>query len=157
MLSASHTGVTGRSRHDELPAHGDLWSPPISAPQDRSSEIRRCLILVFLAYLLVVPLAAQAGQPWPAWWQREATCIHLHESVDWHKRTDWLGRPSPDHGGMQIDVGTWRSFAPRGYPTDPADASPAQQLAVAYRIWLANGHSFGGRQWPNSSKACGLR
>ncbi|MEI8105801.1 MAG: transglycosylase family protein [Actinomycetes bacterium] len=86
----------------------------------------------------------------------KALCVHRHESLDWHRTTDWLGRPSVDHGGMQIDVGTWRHFAPRGYPRSPADASPRQQLRVAYRIWLANGRRFGGSQWYHSARACGV-
>lgn len=90
------------------------------------------------------------------WWLREAACIHEHESVDWHKTTDWQGHPSWDHGGMQIDVRTWASYAPRGFPADPADATPREQLYVAYQIWVANGRRWGGNQWPNTSKACGL-
>lgn len=93
----------------------------------------------------------------PAWWLKQATCIHDHESVDWHKTTDWLGRPSPDQGGMQIDVRTWTSMAPRGFPVDPAASTPRQQLIVAYRIYVANGRRFGGNQWPNSSRECGLK
>jgi hypothetical protein len=90
----------------------------------------------------------------PGWWVNEAMCIHRHESTDWHRTTDWLGRPSADHGGMQIAVGTWLSLAPSGFPREPASASPQEQLVVAYRIWRANGHRFGGSQWPNSSAVC---
>lgn len=97
--------------------------------------------------------AAQAAKPsWPAWWYRQAMCIHRHESVDWHKRTTWNGYPSRDHGGLQIDVGTWAAHGGAG---DPADASPYQQLVVAHRIWLADRGSW--REWPNSSRECGLR
>jgi hypothetical protein len=84
-------------------------------------------------------------------------CIHRHESVNWHRTTDWLGYPSEDHGGMQIAVGTWDEMAPRNYPREPAAATPHEQLVVAYRIWLANGHRFGGNQWPLSSLACDVR
>ena len=90
----------------------------------------------------------------PRWWVRDALCIHRHESSDWHRTTDWLGRPSFDHGGMQIAVGTWSHFAPRGFPREPAAASPHEQLVVAYRIWNANGRRFGGGQWPYSSQSC---
>lgn len=92
----------------------------------------------------------------PRWWLTQALCIHRHESTDWHRTTDWLGRPSVNHGGMQINVGTWRAWAPLGFPAEPASASPRQQLVVAYRIWTANGHRFGGGQWPHSSYACGV-
>jgi hypothetical protein len=83
-------------------------------------------------------------------------CVHRHESVDWHRVTDWLGRPSSDHGGMQIDVGTWGSLAPRNFPREPAAATPHQQLVVAYRIWLENGRRFGGSQWFLSAERCGV-
>jgi Transglycosylase-like domain len=92
----------------------------------------------------------------PDWWIAQALCIHRHESTDWHRTTDWLGRPSRDHGGMQIDVDTWSALAPHGFPRAPAVASPQEQLVVAYRIWRANGHRFGGGQWPYSSDACGV-
>jgi hypothetical protein len=97
-----------------------------------------------------------AKEDFPGGWLKGALCIHRHESVDWHRKTDWLGRPSVDHGGMQIDVGTWASMAPTGYPASPADATPHQQLLVAYRIWLANGQRFGGNQWFYSAAKCGL-
>lgn len=57
---------------------------------------------------------------------------------------------------MQINVGTWLAFAPNRYPREPEAASPQEQLVVAHRIWAANGHRFGGTEWPNSSVACGL-
>lgn len=91
----------------------------------------------------------------PAWWLRQADCIHRHESLDWHRVTDWTGAYSRDHGGMQIDVDTWRAYRLDGFPTDPATATRIQQLEVAYRIWRANGQRWGG-QWPNSSRECGL-
>ena len=92
----------------------------------------------------------------PRWWVAQALCIHRHESIDWHRTTDWRGYPSRDHGGMQIDVTTWAAQAPKGFPREPASASPREQLVVAYRIWRANGRRFGGGQWPYSSMACGV-
>jgi Transglycosylase-like domain len=92
----------------------------------------------------------------PRWWLTEAMCIHRHESVDWHATRDWLGYPSRDHGGMQIDVGTWSAEAPRSFPPEPAAATPREQLVVSYRIWRGNGRRFGGNAWPNSSRACGV-
>jgi hypothetical protein len=84
-------------------------------------------------------------------------CIHSYESTDWHKTTTYLGGYSNDHGGMQIDVGTWRAHAPRSFPDDPALASPAQQLFVAWKIWLANGRCWGcNGQWPNTARSCGV-
>jgi hypothetical protein len=100
--------------------------------------------------------AAHAHTALPHWWIGKALCIHRHESVDWHRTTDWRGYPSVDRGGLQIDVNTWSSLAPATFPTNPASASPRQQLFVAYRIWLANGHRFGGHQWYYSAAACGV-
>ena len=90
----------------------------------------------------------------PRWWLTQALCIHRHESTDWHSTTDWRGYPSVNHGGMQINISTWAHWAPRGFPLEPAAASPHEQLVVAFRIWSANGHRFGGGQWPYSSLAC---
>lgn len=97
-----------------------------------------------------------SGPALPGWWIREAMCIHRHESVDWHRTTDWLGRPSVDHGGMQINLGTWDEMAPRDYPREPAAATPHEQLEVAHRIWLSNGDRFGGNQWSISAADCGV-
>ena len=116
--------------------------------------MRRILLLAMVVMTLIFATQAQA---YPAWWVKQANCIHLHESTDWHKRTDWRGYPSRDHGGYQIDVGTWQSFAPRTWPRDPADATKAQQTLVAWRIYVANGRQWGNGQWPLSSRACGLR
>lgn len=109
------------------------------------------LVAVISALVIAVP-----AQAYPAWWMKQANCIHQHESTDWHKRTDWRGYPSRDHGGYQIDVSTWQAFAPKTWPHDPADASPAQQTLVAWRIYVANGRRWGNGQWPLSSRACGL-
>jgi hypothetical protein len=90
----------------------------------------------------------QPRTPWPAWWASQADCIHRHEAVDWHEKSN-----AADRGGMQIAWSTWRSFGGVG---DPADASPYEQL---YRSWLIYKHlgrwgtSAG---WPNTSIACGL-
>lgn len=102
-------------------------------------------------------------------WRKEAICVHQHESVNWHRVTDWLGYPSSQHGGMQIAISTWQSIIAklnlqhiaRRYhlyplPSDPAQATPEQQFFVSWFIWLINGHRFGGNQWPNSSRACGV-
>jgi Transglycosylase-like domain len=108
------------------------------------------------AFANVKAQAAGAFAALPRWWIKQALCIHRHESIQWHRTTDWLGYPSVDHGGMQIAVGTWLAYAPRAYPRDPAPATPGQQLVVAHKIWLANGDRWGGNAWPNSSVACGL-
>jgi hypothetical protein len=115
----------------------------------------RCLAIIpaVLTVLILAPLC----RAYPRGWLKQAACIHRHESTDWHRVLDWRGYPSPDHGGYQIDVSTWAAFAPRWWPRDPALASPAQQTLVAWRIYVANGRRWGGNQWPNSSRECGLR
>ena len=108
--------------------------------------------------MIVTLIFAVPAQAYPGWWVKQANCIHRHESTDWHKRTDWRGYPSVDHGGYQIDVRTWQTFAPKGWPQDPADASPPQQTLVAWRIWLHNGRSWGNnQQWPTTARICGVR
>src|SRR5262249_20251850 len=100
--------------------------------------------------------ATAAFKTIPHWWVNQALCIHRHESLDWHRTTDWRGYPSRDHAGLQIDVGTWAAPAPRRVLHAPVAAAPREQLVVAYRIWRANGRRFGGGQWPYSSTACGV-
>lgn len=102
---------------------------------------------------LLLPASTQA---YPAWWKTEAACVHRHEG-SWHETTSSTGAPSRDHGGYQIDVATWARFAPAGWPSDPAWASPAEQTLVAWRIWVANGRRFGGNQWPTTARLCQAR
>ena len=111
----------------------------------------RVATLLSIVFVHFHPAPHVARPAFPAGWLTEARCIHEHESLDWHRTTDWLGHPSRDHGGMQIDVDTWRAFGGRG---DPAGASPRVQLEVAYRIWRHDGGSW--REWPVSSRVCGL-
>ena len=112
--------------------------------------------LLVSAFFAASVAATARSTSLPRWWITQAMCIHRHESVNWHRTTDWLGRPSPDHGGMQIEVDTWRRMAPRRFPAEPASATPREQLLVAYRIWLANGRRFGGNQWYLSAASCGV-
>src|SRR5215472_4710762 len=81
------------------------------------------LLAVSLASAAKALSARAAFAALPRWWIAQALCIHRHESLDWHARTDWLGNPSRYRGGMQIDIGTWAAFAPRGFPSEPAAAS----------------------------------
>lgn len=124
-------------------------------------------IVLFLA--CVAPARA-----YPSSWLAEARCIHYYEAahhgpatpasfrrnwrVDWHLTRTADGHPSTNHGGFQIDVNTWRTFAPRRWPQDPARATRAQQVLVAWRIWQHNGRSWGANgQWPGTAAACGVR
>lgn len=120
-------------------------------------------LLITMAIVLATIFAGTASakenlKPTAAW-LKQAQCIHRHESMDWHRVTDWLGYPSVDHGGMQIEVSVWQTYLQkypritRGYPSDPAWATPWQQLQVAYLIWRDDGWAH---PWPNTSVVCGL-
>ncbi|HMA26108.1 MAG: hypothetical protein ACM33U_08970 [Solirubrobacterales bacterium] len=83
---------------------------------------------------------------------RGAVCIHLHESVDWHRRwIDWRGHPSPYAGGMQFLQSTWNRAGGRG---EPWQWSPREQYFRAFVIWRAGGGSW--REWGTAAH-CGLR
>jgi hypothetical protein len=125
--------------------------------------------------LLCCVAPARAAGGYPSWWLAQARCIHYREAVsgagiytstlgrrgwriNWHLTRTAAGTPSSNHGGFQINVATWASFAPARWPRDPAAASRAQQVLVAWRIWLHNGHSWGANnQWPGTAAACGVR
>lgn len=113
------------------------------------------MLLTYLAAIsfAVVTTSAQAARPpYPAWWWRQAQCVHMHESADWHRAgVDWRGRPSPYYGGMQFTLYTWRSVGGRGLPSD---ASPREQLYRAWLVWKRDGGSW--REWGTAS-VCGLR
>jgi hypothetical protein len=119
----------------------------------------RCLATGAVIALLLLTAAPAAA--YPSWWRRQARCIHHQETHaswthGWHLTHTWAGAPSRQRGGFQIDVNTWAAYAPRRWTRDPAAASRAQQLLVAWRIWRGNGDRWGGNQWPNSSRACGV-
>lgn len=130
-------------------------------------------LLLFLACVLPAPAttsavkrhaASQQASPqgYPSFWVKQAHCIHYEEvraswSKGWHTHFVYGTHvESRDRGGMQILVSTWKAFAPKGWPRDPAKASRAQQLLVTWRIWRANGRRWGGNQWPQSAAACGV-
>lgn len=101
---------------------------------------------------------------YPAGWFDAATCVHLHESVDWHwgpnhhpGQSSWNGY----YNGFQFVLSTWRSTyapgEPHGYTYDhPEAASVAEQYRRAFVNWQRNGNRFGGGQWPRSSRTCGV-
>jgi Transglycosylase-like domain len=88
----------------------------------------------------------------------EASLLHSRLRGGWHERTTYLGGPSSQHGGFQIAISTWATHAPTSWPRDPASATPARQLYVAWLIWKANGRSWGANnQWPQTAKLCHVR
>lgn len=60
------------------------------------------------------------------------------------------------YGAYQFLRSTWRAHVVHGWPLNPARASPPQQTFIAWRNWIANGRRWGGHQWPNSARACGI-
>lgn len=108
--------------------------------------------VALLLYLLFLALAVERARPAtggrfavPAWWLPGALCVHRHESTDWH-----IVNP-PYSGGMQFTTYTWQSVGGRGIA---AWASPAEQLYRAWLVWRRDGGSW--REWPNTSRMCGL-
>lgn len=85
----------------------------------------------------------------PAWWLRDALCVHRGESSDWS-----IENP-PYSGGMQMDATFQRTYGPEFVARygSAGHWPPAVQLLVAYRGWLKQGWGA----WPNTSRACGLR
>jgi hypothetical protein len=69
----------------------------------------------------------------------------------------WDAVSSTYGGGMQFMLSTWHRAGGRGYSAAAiAAASPAEQIYRSYRIVHGqDGGSWG--EWPNTSRACGLR
>lgn len=82
----------------------------------------------------------------PNWWYRQAVCIHRHESTNWRAATG-----NGFFGGFQFMLGTWHRVGGHGYPHL---ASPNEQYFRTWLIWRQDGGSW--REWPNTSRACGL-
>lgn len=102
------------------------------------------------------PSYAPNGWTAPAWFLRDALCIHSHEGA-WPDNTG-----NSYFGGLQFLPSTWQSV---GGPYDqafdhpgdrrfPFGKTPREQL---YRMWLVyvrDGHSF--HEW-GTAGMCGLR
>jgi hypothetical protein len=109
-------------------------------------------ILRWAAVLVTALLIPASASAYSASWKAQAACIRHFESGN-----NWRLELPKFAGAYSFARSTWASFKPRRWPLDPAKASPAQQTLVAWRIYVANGHRWGGNQWPNSSRACGVR
>jgi hypothetical protein len=114
-------------------------------------EVRRARIWVKVirGELAETRSALQPRMPWPSWWYAQAMCIHRHEAVDWHEKSN-----PEDRGGMQFSWSTWAAFGGSG---DPADASPSEQLYRAWLLYSSLGRWGTSAGWPQTSVACGLR
>lgn len=83
----------------------------------------------------------------PSWWVRAALCVHEHEG-SWYANTG-----NGFEGGMQFMNSTWRANGGLRYAAHAHQATPHEQLHVAYVLWRRAGWS----PWPNTSRMCGLR
>jgi hypothetical protein len=66
------------------------------------------------------------------------------------------GNPATDtgngfYGGLQFTLGTWYANGGSG---NPANASAAEQQAIANNVVANSGGSYGA--WPNTSRMCGV-
>jgi hypothetical protein len=80
---------------------------------------------------------------------RAVACIRYHESGGrWHIATG-----NGYYGAYQFLWSTWASVMVRGWPSNPALASPAQQTFMVWRVYIRDGRSF--REW-GTAGMCGL-
>jgi Transglycosylase-like domain/LysM domain len=87
------------------------------------------------------PVEAYSSAPSGGVW----ACIAYHESTgNWSADTG-----NGYYGGLQFDLSTWAAYGGAG---NPADASPAEQMAVADRVVAARGYGA----WPNTGRMCGV-
>lgn len=118
--------------------------------------MRGLLLAAAVAALFMPPPAAQ-GAGLRASWLAQAMCVHQHEGP-------WAANTGNGYfGGMQIAPATWRrargsaqpAFAHPGDPAYPFAATKAEQLRVAWRIWLADGRTW--KSWNAVGADCARR
>lgn len=133
-----------------------------------------------IAATIAAATLAQAApaHSYPASWIAQARCIHHYEAahdapsdlaawpLGWHNRSNPQSR-----GGMQFLYSTWQNALLRhrlarwvqvgrhvvwvsAFPLDPADATKAQQLYVAWLLYIDDGRSW--HEW-STAAGCGLR
>ncbi|MFB6438314.1 transglycosylase family protein [Streptomyces sp. NPDC056411] len=114
----------------------------------RSAEATLSVLLFLLGALgLARPAAATpvpADSPVPDW-ERVAAC---ESSGRWHINTG-----NGYHGGLQIDLTTWRAYGGERYAPRADLATRDEQIAIAERIVRDRGMSA----WPNCSYTTGTR
>jgi muramidase (phage lysozyme) len=72
-------------------------------------------------------------------------CIRQHESGDNYSENTGNGY----YGAYQDLLSTWEAYGGSGLPSN---ASPAEQDAINYQIYLSGGWG----EWPVSSRLCGV-
>lgn len=81
-------------------------------------------------------------------WHTDALCVHSYEAA-W----DEPGGIGPSvSGGMQIGDSEWAHFGGTAYAPRAYQATPAEQLHVAYRYWQVSRWY----PWPSTAAMCGL-
>lgn len=100
---------------------------------------------------MLAPLHLPAHDPVyvvPSPWIELATC---ESGPDW---SEGDGGIEPFRGGLQWHPATWADVAPDGAPTDPAEASPRQEVQAAETLLSRPWGGFG--HWPVCARKIGL-
>ena len=108
-------------------------------------KVKVAALVAVAASTCAVKASEAKARVFPGWWLKGALCVHSHEG-------SWLDAGAPFYGGMQFDLGTWRSNGGSRYAAYPHQATPHEQLKVAYVTWQRRGWW----PWPNTARMCGL-
>lgn len=91
---------------------------------------------------------AYLAAPWrQSWFLGAILCIHSHEG-------SWT---NPNYGGLGEMLAFQQAYGAdmlRKYGTTAQAWSPTDQIIVAWRGYVGNGHSFS--PWPNTARMCGV-
>ncbi|MFD0418839.1 transglycosylase family protein [Streptomyces sp. NPDC127108] len=111
----------------------------------RPQYIRRTAVLGGAALLAPLALLAASGQAAAdsGVWDRIARC---ESGGNWQTNTG-----NGYSGGLQFSAGTWRAYGGTAYAPTAAQASKAQQIAVASKVQRAQGWGA----WPSCSARAG--
>lgn len=117
------------------------------AKHARSTSARRAITRIAVAGAAVaapLAVAVPANAASQSTWEAVAQC---ESSGDWHINTG-----NGFSGGLQFTQSTWSAFGGTEYASNAAQASKAQQIAVAERVLQAQGPGA----WPVCSQEAGL-
>lgn len=96
--------------------------------------------------IILVSVPAAGAHRLPQGWLRAALCVHSHEARNWHETRGIF------EGGMQFLNSTWLANGGGRYARHAYDATPHQQLDIAYRLWQRASWN----PWPTTARICGL-